>query len=66
MDSGACPRGECYIAEKKGTVLTMRVKQFKNNIQTKYMDWVVHGYKFMVSHHTCKMSPVSRAYTWLG
>ena len=44
----------------------MRVKQFKNNIQTKYMDWVVHGYKFMVSHHTCKMSPVSRAYTWLG
>ncbi len=22
---------------------------YKNNIQTKYMDWVVHGYKFMVS-----------------
>lgn len=28
----------------------MRVEKFKNNIQTKYMDWVVHGYKFMVSH----------------
>jgi hypothetical protein len=24
-------------------------REFKNTIQTKYMDWVVHGYKFMVS-----------------
>ena len=23
-------------------------RNHKNNIQTKYMDWVVHGYKFMV------------------
>lgn len=23
-------------------------RDFKNTIQTKYMDWVVHGYKFMV------------------
>lgn len=23
-------------------------REFKNTIQTKYMDWVVHGYKFMV------------------
>ncbi|QYT05580.1 hypothetical protein H0G86_012470 [Trichoderma simmonsii] len=29
----------------------MRGDQFKNNIQTKYMDWVVHGYKFMVDFH---------------
>ncbi|PTB62270.1 hypothetical protein BBK36DRAFT_1163305 [Trichoderma citrinoviride] len=26
-------------------------REFKNNIQTKYMDWVVHGYKFMVDFH---------------
>lgn len=49
MDPGACPGGECYIAKQKGIIL-MRVEKFKNNIQTKYMDWVVHGYKFMVSH----------------
>ncbi|KAM0438111.1 hypothetical protein ACHAQK_006842 [Fusarium lateritium] len=26
-------------------------REFKNTIQTKYMDWVVHGYKFMVDFH---------------
>jgi hypothetical protein len=26
-------------------------RQFKNTIQTKYMDWVIHGYKFMVYFH---------------
>ncbi|KAF5963922.1 hypothetical protein FBULB1_13082 [Fusarium bulbicola] len=26
-------------------------RDFKNTIQTKYMDWVVHGYKFMVDFH---------------
>lgn len=26
-------------------------RDHKNSIQTKYMDWVVHGYKFMVDFH---------------
>ena len=44
MDSGTCTGSE-LIAECDTSRLT---EKFKNNIQTKYMDWVVHGYKFMV------------------
>ncbi|KAK3365596.1 hypothetical protein B0T24DRAFT_710717 [Lasiosphaeria ovina] len=37
--------------EKYMQWLQEHARDYKNNIQTKYMDWVVHGYKFMVDFH---------------
>ncbi|KAK0706084.1 hypothetical protein B0T26DRAFT_755616 [Lasiosphaeria miniovina] len=37
--------------EKYMQWLQENARAYKNNIQAKYMDWVVHGYKFMVDFH---------------
>ncbi|KAL4403651.1 hypothetical protein CABS03_14911 [Colletotrichum abscissum] len=37
--------------EKYNEWIQEHAREYKNTIQTKYMDWVVHGYKFMVDFH---------------
>ncbi|KAG7042833.1 hypothetical protein JMJ78_0006340 [Colletotrichum scovillei] len=48
---GATPSQQKEAREKYMQWLQENARNFKNNIQTKYMDWVVHGYKFLVDFH---------------
>ncbi|KXH50060.1 hypothetical protein CSIM01_07318 [Colletotrichum simmondsii] len=48
---GASPSQQKEAREKYMQWLQENARNFKNNIQTKYMDWVVHGYKFLVDFH---------------
>ncbi|KAL2880862.1 hypothetical protein SGCOL_003889 [Colletotrichum sp. CLE4] len=48
---GASPSQQKEAREKYMQWLQEHARNFKNNIQTKYMDWVVHGYKFLVDFH---------------
>ncbi|KAF4339605.1 hypothetical protein FBEOM_6481 [Fusarium beomiforme] len=49
---GATTTAQIKAAQEKYLQwLQEHAREFKNTIQTKYMDWVVNGYKFMVDFH---------------